>query len=101
MYIHADIYDELKKKLIEKTKTLKMGDPLQIDTFIGPIIDEKEAKRIEEWINEAKEKGGKVLVGGSRKGVFVEPTIMENVDKNCKIYKEEVFGYLFKKSNSN
>ena len=69
-----------------------MGDPLKDDTFIGPIISEKDAERIEEWINEAVTKGANVLTGGRREGNFVQPTMLEKVPKNCKLYKEEVFG---------
>eukprot|EP01080_Neovahlkampfia_damariscottae_P009542 gene9542-1747_t len=93
--IHEEIYDTLKTKLVEKTKTLKKGDPLDIETFIGPMISEGEAKRCESWTQEALEKGATLLVGGKREGVMFDATILENVDTNSKVYAEEVFGPIF------
>lgn len=56
------------------------------------MISEKEAKRIEEWVKEAVEKGGKLLIGGSRNGPLVHPTILENVPMEAEARKEEIFG---------
>lgn len=95
VYAHKDVYDGLKKRLVDATKKLKMGDPLDVDTFIGPMISEKEAKRCEDWANEAIEMGATLLVGGKRDGVMFEATILENVNSTCKVVSEEVFGPLF------
>ena len=66
--IHADVYDRFRDMLVARTKTLVAGDPKQRDTFIGPMIDVKEATRLETWINEAVAAGGTLLCGGSRDG---------------------------------
>jgi len=90
--IHADIYDEFKEKLCFATSTLKMGDPRKEEVFIGPMISEKEASRLEDWINEAAKLGGKILTGGKRQGAMLEATLMENVPKDAKLNQEEAFG---------
>lgn len=92
VYVHESDYETLSQKLIERAKKLKVGDPLEDDTFIGPVISESDAKRIESWIHDAAEKGAKVIYGGHRNGSFIEPTILSNVDNTSTLYQEEVFG---------
>ncbi len=90
--IHEQVYDAFRDKLVAKTKDLKSGDPKDRETFIGPMIDDGEAERVEAWITEAVEHGAKLLCGGSREGRMVEATLLENVDKSAKVVNEEVFG---------
>ena len=78
--------------LVEKAKSLVVGDPKQRDTFIGPMIDEGEAERLEGWIDEAVANGAKLLCGGGRDGQMIEATLLEDVDKAAKIVNEEAFG---------
>jgi len=92
VYVHESIYDEFKQKLVAHVATLKKGDPFDENTFIGPLISENSAKRLESWVQEAKEKGGKLLVGGNRDGSFFDPTIMEDVPASAKLACEEAFG---------
>ena len=92
IYGHAKIYDELKQRLVERTKKLKKGDPKSEDTFIGPMISEGEATRLHNWINEAVEKGGSMLCGGQRDGAMLDPTLLENVPDGCAVVAEEAFG---------
>lgn len=92
IYIEKEIYDEFKEKFVERTKKYKVGPKLEEDCDMGPMITEGEAKRVEKWIEEAKEKGAKVLCGGKREGAIVYPTVLENVSEDAKIHKEEVFG---------
>jgi len=92
IYIHESIYEKLKEKLVAKVSQLKKGDPMDEDTFIGPIISEGDAKRIEDWVNKAVSKGAKVLCGGKRDGVFYDATVVENVPKEAELRCEEVFG---------
>ena len=73
-------------------KKLKVGNPFEEDTFIGPMISEKDATRIEDWAKEAVKKGGKLLAGGKRKGALMEPTVIENVPMGAMARKEEIFG---------
>lgn len=90
--IHEEIYDKFKNMLIERTKNLVSGDPKNESTFIGPMIAESEAKRLESWIQNAKANGANILCGGNREGSMLEATLVENVDENLDLYKEEAFG---------
>lgn len=92
IYVHDSIYDELKKRLVAAVKKLKAGDPKKKDTFLGPMIDEAAAERLSGWIEEARKAGGKVLCGGKRKGPMLEATLMENVPRDTKVNRQEVFG---------
>ncbi len=90
--IHESIYTEVKKRLVKATAQLKMGDPRDEETFIGPIISEREAQRLETWIQEAEAAGGNVLVGGLREGSMLEATLLDGVPEDQKICALEAFG---------
>ncbi|GAB00742.1 MULTISPECIES: aldehyde dehydrogenase family protein [Acinetobacter] len=90
--IHADIYTEVKKKLLAKVKKIKVDDPSLSTTLVGPMIKEAEAVRLKKWIDKAEKKGAKVLIGGTLQGVLFEPTLLENVDTKLEVYKDEAFG---------
>jgi len=92
LLVHKDIYDEFKAKFVDRTNQYKIGDKLQDDTNMGPMITENEAKRVEKWVSEAKKKGATVLTGGGREGALFQPTVLENVPKDITIHCEEVFG---------
>ncbi|HYW16971.1 MAG TPA: aldehyde dehydrogenase family protein [Allosphingosinicella sp.] len=89
---HADIYEALRERLVEKTKALVAGDPHDRETFIGPMIDVGEAERLDGWIREAVEGGAKLLCGGKRGGAMLEATLLEGVDRQATLYREEAFG---------
>jgi acyl-CoA reductase-like NAD-dependent aldehyde dehydrogenase len=90
--VHERVYDDLRDRLVAATSALKMGDPKQEDTFIGPMIDESEAKRIEAWVKAAVKAGARVLCGGRREGVMFEATLLEDVPKDQPLCAEEAFG---------
>lgn len=90
--LHADIYDAMKEKLVTATRALKMGNPRDPDTFIGPLITEGDAIRLEGWIDEALKRGGKLLCGGKREGAMLEASLLEDVPKDCKLVRDEAFG---------
>ncbi|QDH70481.1 aldehyde dehydrogenase family protein [Marilutibacter alkalisoli] len=92
IYAHADIYDKLRRKLKAAVAKLPMGDPRDEKTFIGPVIDEDSAKRIETWIDEARACGAKKLVGGKRSGNMLPATLIENVPRTTALHREEAFG---------
>lgn len=89
---HRGIYDQLRDRLAERVKELKSGDPKDRDTFIGPLIAEDEAERVEEWLDEAVKGGAKIIAGGKRNGAMLEATLVEDVPRDAKLYREEVFG---------
>jgi acyl-CoA reductase-like NAD-dependent aldehyde dehydrogenase len=92
IFIHDDIYEDFRDRLVAATQELKLGDPKDESTFIGPLIDEKEAVRLEEWIQSAEKASGRVLCGGKRQGAFLEPTLLENVPAMENICSAEAFG---------
>ncbi|KUJ84783.1 aldehyde dehydrogenase [Microbulbifer flavimaris] len=92
IYGHTKIYNELKRRLVERTEQLQKGDPSDESTFIGPMISEGEARRLHGWINDAVEQGAALLCGGERNGAMLDPTLLENVPKGCAVIEEEAFG---------
>lgn len=90
--VHDTIYESFKKSYVEKVANLVHGDPLEEDTFIGPMIAESEAERLHDWIEEAKTNGASVLCGGARDGAMLQATILENVPAECDVNSEEAFG---------
>lgn len=86
------VYDAFKEKLVARTRTLKAGNPKDEDTFIGPMISEAEAKRLEDWISEAVAAGARLLCGGKRKGAMLEATLLEDVPISARIVCKEAFG---------
>ncbi len=89
---HRDVYEPLRDRLVERAGSLKAGDPLDEDTFLGPLITEDDAKRIETWVNEASAAGARVLCGGRRSGALYAATWLENVPRDQKVSCAEVFG---------
>ena len=91
---HSSIIDDLASKLVSAYSQVKIGDPLDTNTLMGPLIDQMAVDDYTNAINKAKEQGGKVLCGGnpiqSNNGFFVEPTIIK-VDKYFEIIKQETF----------
>lgn len=90
--IHKQVYDSFKQKLVAATKGLRMGDPKDEQTFIGPMIAESEAERLESWIQQGIKAGGKLLCGGGREGAMLEATLLEDVPKHLDICAAEAFG---------
>jgi len=90
--IHASLYEEVKRRFVDATKKLKAGDPKDPETFLGPLIDEAAAKRLQTWIDEAKQAGATLLCGGERQGNLLQATVMENVPRGAKLWCLEAFG---------
>jgi acyl-CoA reductase-like NAD-dependent aldehyde dehydrogenase len=92
IFVHESVYGKFRDKFVPAVKALKMGDPRNEDTFIGPMISEKDAERIERTIQDAVGRGAKLLAGGRRKGNLIEPAILENVPLEAEASCEEIFG---------
>lgn len=91
--IHKDVKEEYIKKMTEKIKSLKQGDPSDMDTDIGCLISEKAAITVEQQVNETVNAGAKIVIGGKRNGAFYEPTIIDGVTKDMEVAKDmEIFG---------
>jgi len=89
--IHRSAYDELVSKLVERARRLKIGDPLDQDTSLGPLISPEDADRVESWIREALAAGARLLCGGGRSGPCLEATYLADVDPRQKVSCREVF----------
>lgn len=94
VFVHKNIYKEFEKLLLEETKKIKFGNPFDENTLVGPMINETEAKRVEQWITEAKDSNGKIICGGKRDRAVIEPTIISNVSENLNVNAKEVFAPL-------
>ena len=92
VFAHASLYEELRERFVKATRALKAGDPKDRDTFLGPVIDEASAKRLEGWIGEATAAGARLLSGGARKGNFLEASVLEDVPHDAKLNRLEAFG---------
>jgi len=90
------IHDEFVERMIDKMKKMKIGDPMQKDTDIGPLVSEKQQKRVLEYIEIGKKEGATLAYGGGvpggLNGYFVEPTLFTNVTNDLRIAQEEIFG---------
>jgi len=91
IFLHEKIYERFMADFLQRTKKLKLGDPLDEATDVGPMIDEASARQTEEWIGEAVAQGARVLCGGKRKGTMFEPTVLENVKPELRISWLEAF----------
>jgi aldehyde dehydrogenase (NAD+) len=92
IFVHESIYPALRERLVTAVRALRMGDPRDEDTFIGPMISEGEAIRLEGWIARARAAGARVLCGGQRSGVMLEATLLEDVPAELEVNCEEAFG---------
>jgi acyl-CoA reductase-like NAD-dependent aldehyde dehydrogenase len=89
---HESVYEELREKLAAATRKLRMGDPKDDETFIGPMISLAEAERLEGWIRQALDAGARLLCGGRREGVMLEATLLEDVPAASDVCALEAFG---------
>jgi len=89
---HAAVYDAFRDKLVTATRALVLGDPKEENTFLGPMISEADAARLETWIQAATRRGARVLCGGGRRGALLEATLVENVPRDADLSCREAFG---------
>lgn len=90
--VHEDLYAEFADVLVERVKALRTGDPSDPDTFVGPLISEAAARRVETLIAEAVDGGAQLLCGGVREGATVTPAVLSAVDRESAVWSEEAFG---------
>jgi len=91
VYAHDDIFQEITDGIVAKANELENGDPLINETKMSVMIDEKAAKRAEKWIDEAVDNGAKLLCGGTRKGSYLDPTVLTGTDPEMRVVAEEAF----------
>jgi 1-pyrroline-5-carboxylate dehydrogenase len=98
VYVDKNIRDEFVRRLVEKTKKITVGNPLERGVYLGPVINEAAVRTFERAVAQAKADGGKVLVGGHRltdgafaHGWFVEPTVIDGLPVGHPLFSEELF----------
>jgi acyl-CoA reductase-like NAD-dependent aldehyde dehydrogenase len=94
IYVQRDSYEEFVARFVPKVEALKVGDPAEEDTDVGPVIDEGARERIASWIEEAKSGGATVLTGGEIVDGLLRPTVLGDVTPEMKVSCQEVFGPL-------
>jgi (Z)-2-((N-methylformamido)methylene)-5-hydroxybutyrolactone dehydrogenase len=99
LFVHERAHDELVERLSEKAGTIKLGNPLEIDTEMGPVAFEEQLHKVQGYIEAGKEEGAELVYGGRRPqtdelrdGYFIEPTIFAGVSNDMRVAREEIFG---------
>jgi betaine-aldehyde dehydrogenase len=99
LFLHESLYDEFTTKLIEKAKSAKVGNPLDPEVNMGPVVSKAQYDKVMYYIRSAHEDGAKLLIGGERSddpqlanGYFIPPTIFTGVTSEMRIFREEIFG---------
>jgi acyl-CoA reductase-like NAD-dependent aldehyde dehydrogenase len=90
--VHEKVYDAFKMKFVAAAESLKSGDPKHEDTFIGPMISEKAARRLHGWIHKALDGGATLLCGGGCEGAMHQATVLEDVPHDRAVWCREAFG---------
>ncbi len=92
VFVHRSIYDGFCDILVGRAEQLNVGDPLDEDTDVGPLIEESHAERVMNWIAEAERGGARVLTGNRREGALIWPTVLTDTKPDMKVECEEIFG---------
>ncbi|MDE5414409.1 aldehyde dehydrogenase family protein [Alkalihalobacterium chitinilyticum] len=91
IYVQKGVAQQFQETFVRQVKALKVGNPKEETTDIGPMITEEAAIRAEEWVAEARDQGAVLLTGGTRSGNLFEPTVLVNVEPQMKVVCQEVF----------
>jgi acyl-CoA reductase-like NAD-dependent aldehyde dehydrogenase len=94
IYLHEDIWQPFMDRLVEGARAMKVGDPLDAATDIGPMVDAAAAQRTQRWVDEAVGLGAKVLLGGQADGTFFPPTILTDAPASAQVCSNEAFAPL-------
>jgi acyl-CoA reductase-like NAD-dependent aldehyde dehydrogenase len=92
LLVHESLQAEVEQRLAQMVQALSYGNPQDPGTFVGPVISEEAAQRIEAWIDDALAKGAKRLAGGARQGAVVPPTLLTRISDTMKVGCNEIFG---------
>ncbi len=95
LLVHEKIYDEFIDKLKNKMSKMKIGDPMDKTTDVGPVINKNQFETVMDYIRIGKEEGAEILTGGNKvgnKGYYIEPTVFINTNNKMRISQEEIFG---------
>ncbi|WP_321422470.1 lactaldehyde dehydrogenase [uncultured Methanobacterium sp.] len=90
--VHENVADQFIEDLVSRSKKLKIGNPMDPETEMGPLIDENAAIHVEKAVNNAIDNGAQLLCGGKRKGAFFDATVLDHVQKDMELVQKETFG---------
>jgi acyl-CoA reductase-like NAD-dependent aldehyde dehydrogenase len=90
--VHATIYESFVARFVEATRTLKIGNPLDRDCDVGPMISDDAADRVQRWVAEAVAQGAEIAIGGRREGRLVWPIVLTGTQPEMKVMADELFG---------
>jgi acyl-CoA reductase-like NAD-dependent aldehyde dehydrogenase len=91
IFVHEQVWDGFVSRFVERAAALRLGDPADPKTDLGPMIDEAAAARIDDWVSEAVADGARVLLAGTRDGACYPPTILTDVPDGARVCREEAF----------
>ena len=92
IYVQRDVYDDFKARFLPRVEALKVGDPGEEDTDVGPLISTSERERVVAWIEQAREGGATILAGGELEGDLLRPTVVERPSPDMHLACDEAFG---------
>ncbi len=92
IYVHRDVYDDFRARFVPKVEALRLGDPADEDTDVGPLISPAERDRVLSWIEQAREGGATILTGGTLEGELLRPTVVERPHPAAHLSCDEAFG---------
>ncbi len=99
IFVEASIYERFKQDFIDKVKALRVGHPFESDTNIGALVSKAHLKKVQNYVEIAKNEGGTILCGGNKvtlegyeNGYYLEPTVIEVPNNECRVNQEEIFG---------
>jgi aldehyde dehydrogenase (NAD+) len=97
VFVHESVYDELVSRVAERAATIRIGDPLEADTELGPLAMAQQLAKVEEYVAIGRAEGGTVVYGGERPslgldGYFYKPTVFTGTDNDMRVCREEIFG---------
>lgn len=92
VFVEESVYAEVVDRVVARTQRIKMGPKLDETTDMGPLINEREAKRVEDWVAESLRAGARLLTGGTREGTYYAPTVLTDVPDGAIVLEEEIFG---------
>ncbi|WP_137388522.1 aldehyde dehydrogenase [Rhodoligotrophos defluvii] len=96
LLVQESVHDALLDRIVERTKQIRLGNPMDAETEMGPVANEPQFRKVLDYIEIARSEGGTLCYGGQRDpdlgGFFVQPTILSNITNDMRIAREEVFG---------
>jgi acyl-CoA reductase-like NAD-dependent aldehyde dehydrogenase len=90
--VQRPLYDRFVAELVRRAERLPVGDPLDTETLIGPLVSERQVERVRSFLEGVESDGGTILTGGEIEGLYVQPTVVANVRPDARVAAEEVFG---------